>query len=182
MGNLMLRPLHSGVSRTTSIGTARLLAVRSRPRAVASPSVSQLRTWMALWWRGLASIVEDENHKRRAMEVYVNRFTPGRVGANRDATEKELRATKLLSMDIEDASAKIRVGPPGDDEEDYSLPVWAGVINFKTIVADIVPDPRNLSGVHVPAGLHPYANGRQLDEVLSEICDAGTSSSLDAEH
>ena len=131
---------------------------------------------------GLASIVEDENHKRRAMEVYVNRFTPGRVGANRDATEKELRATKLLSMDIEDASAKIRVGPPGDDEEDYSLPVWAGVINFKTIVADIVPDPRNLSGVHVPAGLHPYANGRQLDEVLSEICDAGTSSSLDAEH
>lgn len=128
---------------------------------------------------GLASVVEDEDHKRRAMEVYVDRFTPGRVGANRAATLKELRATKLLSMDIEDASAKIRVGPPGDDEEDYALPVWAGVINFKTLVADIVPDPRNLPDVKVPAGLSAYVNGRPLDDVLSSIYDGNVTSSHD---
>ena len=87
---------------------------------------------------GLASVIEDEDHKRRAMDTYIDRFFPGRATSNRAATSKELQATKLLSMDIDEASAKIRIGQPIDDEEDYALPIWAGVINFKTMIADTI--------------------------------------------
>ncbi|SDS47647.1 pyridoxamine 5'-phosphate oxidase family protein [Bradyrhizobium canariense] len=126
---------------------------------------------------GQASLVEDEDHKRRAMDVYVDRFVPGRTSANRAATDKELQATKLLSMDIEEASAKVRVGMPVDDDEDYALPVWAGVVNFKTLVAGISPDPKNLPDVSVPPGIAVYAEGRMVDETLSAIYDGDTTSS-----
>jgi len=128
---------------------------------------------------GVASVVEDEDHKRRAMNTYMDRFTPGRTAANRVATSKELKATKLLSMDIEDASAKVRIGQPVDDQEDYDLPIWAGVINFKTVVTDIVPDPKNLSSVLVPPGVAAYEAGQPLDEILRAIYHADSVSSHD---
>lgn len=126
---------------------------------------------------GRASIVEDAAHKRRAMDIYVDRFVPGRTSGNRPVTDKELQATKLLSMEIEEASAKIRTGQPVDDDEDYALPVWAGVINFKTIVAGISPDPKNLTSVEMPPGLAPYTDGRLVDETLTAIYDGDNTSS-----
>jgi uncharacterized protein len=126
---------------------------------------------------GHASLVEDEDHKRRAMDIYVDRFVPGRTAANRAATAKELQATKLLSMDIEEASAKVRVGQPVDDDEDYALPVWAGVINFKTLIGAISPDPKNLADLSVPPGIAVYTEGRMLDETLGAIYDGDTTSS-----
>jgi uncharacterized protein len=100
---------------------------------------------------GHASAVEDEAHKRRAMDIYVDRFVPGRTSC--------------------------RTGQPVDDDEDYALPVWAGVINFKNVVAGIAPDPRNLSSVKLPDGLTAYAEGRLLDETFSVIYDGNTTSS-----
>jgi nitroimidazol reductase NimA-like FMN-containing flavoprotein (pyridoxamine 5'-phosphate oxidase superfamily) len=126
---------------------------------------------------GHASTVEDDAHKRRAMDIFVDRFVPGRTSGNRPVTDKELKATKLLSMEIEQASAKVRIGQPVDDDEDYALPVWAGVINFKSVVAEIAPDPKNLSAVKLPEGLAAYAEGRRLDETLSAIYDGNTTSS-----
>ena len=126
---------------------------------------------------GIASVVEDEEHKRRAMDIFIDRFVPGRSAANRSATSKELRGTKLLSMNIDEASAKVRIGQPVDDEEDYALPIWAGVINFKTVIAETLPDPKNLPGIAVPPGVTAYVEGQRLDDTLANVYDANTTSS-----
>lgn len=121
---------------------------------------------------GTARLVESLADKRAAMAIYMNRFTPGRASSNRDITDKELEATKVLRMEIDEASAKVRIGDPADNEEDYALPIWAGVIGFKTVVDGISPDPRNLPGLAIPEGVGTYVAGRKLDEILKEIYDA----------
>lgn len=118
---------------------------------------------------GKAQLVEDLEQKRSAMDVYMNRFCPDRATTNRATYDRELEVTKLLVMEIDEASAKVRTGMPVDDDEDYALPVWAGTIDFKTIVESVSPDPRNLVGVAVPPGIQPYQTGRTVDEVLREI-------------
>lgn len=120
---------------------------------------------------GHARIVEDMEIKRRAMDVYQNRFVPGRTEGNRQSTDKELKVTKLLEMDIDQASAKVRIGQPVDDDEDYALPIWAGVIGFKTVIEEIRPDPKNLPDVPVPHGVDAYKPGARLDETLRSIYD-----------
>jgi nitroimidazol reductase NimA-like FMN-containing flavoprotein (pyridoxamine 5'-phosphate oxidase superfamily) len=120
---------------------------------------------------GTARLVENLADKRAAMAVYMNRFTPGRARSNRAMTDKELEGTKVLYMEIDEASAKVRVGFPVDDEEDYALPIWAGVIGFKTVVDGVSPDPKNLPGVAIPEGVRAYAAGEKLDEVLRKIYD-----------
>ena len=120
---------------------------------------------------GRAILVEDDDHKRRAMDTFIDRFIPGRTKANRAPKPNELKLTKLLNMEIEEASAKVRRGPPEDDDEDYALPIWAGVINFKTVVSGTTPDPRNISSVQTPPGVAAYVGDQRLDEILSAIYD-----------
>lgn len=120
---------------------------------------------------GEACVVESLAEKRTAMAIYMDRFTPGRARSNRDMTDKELEGTMVLRMEIDEASAKVRVGQPVDDDEDYALPIWAGVVGFKTIVDEVLPDPRNLAGVKVPDGLKPFVAGKRVDEILREIYD-----------
>ncbi|CAN5610716.1 pyridoxamine 5'-phosphate oxidase family protein [soil metagenome] len=120
---------------------------------------------------GTAQLVEGHAAKKRAMDTFMDRFNPGRSKSNRASTEQELAGTKVLVMEIDEASAKVRVGPPMDDDEDYELPVWAGVINFKAVVGALEPDPRNLPGLPVPAGVSVYAEGADLGKVLSDIYD-----------
>jgi uncharacterized protein len=120
---------------------------------------------------GNARLVEGLEAKRKAMEIYVNRFCPARTAASRAPTDKELEMTKVLVMEIEEASAKVRSGPPVEHEEDYGFPIWAGTVDFKTVIDGITPDPRNLAGVTELPGLAHYKTGRSLDTVLSEIYD-----------
>lgn len=120
---------------------------------------------------GTAQLVEGLEEKRAAMDVYMNRFCPDRATTNRATMDRELEVTKLLVMEIDEASAKVRTGMPVDDDEDYALPVWAGTINFKTVVESVSPDPRNLPELDVPPGIRPYAAGRTVDDVLCEIYD-----------
>lgn len=120
---------------------------------------------------GTARLVDSLADKRAAMATYMDRFTPGRAGSNRSMTDKEIEGTKVLRMEIDEASAKVRVGYPVDDEEDYALPIWAGVIGFKTVVDGISPDPRNVREAAVPEGVSAYVPGRKLDEILKEIYD-----------
>lgn len=98
---------------------------------------------------GRAEKVPDEL-KEAKMKNMVDGLFPGRWEMLRPATKQEIKATTILSMEIDEGSAKIRTGPPGDDEEDYALPIWAGVIPVRAVVDAPVDDPRNLPGMTPP--------------------------------
>ncbi len=74
---------------------------------------------------------------------------PGSTATLRPDRDQDIKATTILSLPITEASAKVRTGPPVDDEADYALPIWAGVIPVETRTLPPVPDPRNLEGVAV---------------------------------
>lgn len=118
---------------------------------------------------GTAAIVDDEAVKRRALDHFIDGLFPGRSTTLRQPNAQELKATTLVGMTIEEASAKIRTGGPVDDEEDYALPIWAGVIPLRTIIDPAVADPKNLPGVAAPADIAPHASGARLDDVLARI-------------
>jgi len=96
---------------------------------------------------GKARLVTCDDEKRTALHAFTNHIVPGRWEETRQPAVQELKATHVLALPIEEASAKIRTGPPIDDEEDYSLPVWAGVVPIKTRSGKPIPDARLLPGV-----------------------------------
>jgi len=100
---------------------------------------------------GRAEKVTDPDVKQASLETFVNGLFPGRWDILRPATAKEMKATTVLSMPLDEASVKVRSGPPGDDEEDYALPIWAGVVPIAMNVLDPIADPRNLAGLAAPA-------------------------------
>ena len=102
---------------------------------------------------GTAHVVTDRNAKLAALEDFVERLYPGRWAELRPVNEQELKATTVLGMDLSEASAKIRTGPPVDDEEDYALPIWAGVVPVTLAVGAPIDDARNLPGVKRPGNL-----------------------------
>ncbi len=99
---------------------------------------------------GRAVLVEDRAEKLSALFALSEHFIKGRWNDVREPTEQELRATSVLSLQLEEASAKIRTGPPLDDEEDYSLPIWAGVIPLKMVAGEPIADPRLPQTIAVP--------------------------------
>jgi hypothetical protein len=102
-----------------------------------------------------------EDDKHATLEEFVERLFPGRWAELRPPTRQEIKATTVLWMDLDEVSAKIRTGPPVDDEEDYALPVWAGVVPIETVIARAQADPRLLDGVALPCYL------KQLKELLA---------------
>jgi uncharacterized protein len=88
--------------------------------------------------------------KLRGLKVVSDHIIPGRWAEVRAPTAIELRATSLLKLEINEASAKIRQGPPIDDEEDYGLGCWAGVLPFRLAPQEPVADPRLAAGIDVP--------------------------------
>jgi uncharacterized protein len=117
---------------------------------------------------GTARMIEDPEEKARALHGIVNRFFPDRAETLRPNNTQEVKATTVVTMRIEEASAKIRDKGVVDDEEDYALPIWAGVIPVRVVVGADQPCPRLLDGVARPAGLADYRDGRRLDEILLE--------------
>ena len=105
---------------------------------------------------GRAAALGDEQKKLSALEAFSERITPGRWGELRPPTTQELKATTVLSMPIEEAVAKERSGPPGDDEEDYALDVWAGEVPLRITAGAPVPDPLLKPGIGEPAYLRDY--------------------------
>jgi len=100
---------------------------------------------------GRANKIEDDGAKARALESFVEHLFPGRWKQLRPATTQEVKATTVLSMPIEEGSAKVRTGWPHDNEDDYSWPVWAGVVPVRTVVQSPMPDER-LSAACEPPG------------------------------
>jgi len=96
---------------------------------------------------GKARLVADPAEKREAMHHFTNHMVPGRWEEVRQPNEQELKATTVLVLPLDEVSAKIRTGSPLDDDEDYALPVWAGVVPVRTELGKPLPDERLLPGV-----------------------------------
>ncbi|MDF1721823.1 MAG: pyridoxamine 5'-phosphate oxidase family protein [Minwuia sp.] len=99
---------------------------------------------------GKAEIVTDTDEKNTLVNNFVEGLFPGRVATLRPNNAQELKATTVLSLPISEASAKVRNGGPVDDDEDYELPIWAGVIPLRTVMDEPYDDGRVLDGVEVP--------------------------------
>lgn len=105
---------------------------------------------------GRAAALSDDQEKLEALRRFTERVVPGRWDELRPVKAQELKATTVLSMAIEEAVAKERAGPPGDDEEDYELDIWAGEVPLKIVAGEPVDDPRLKPGIQRPAYLESY--------------------------
>jgi len=117
---------------------------------------------------GHARIIDDPDEKASALVAMVDRFYPGRTATLRQSTTQEIKATRVIGMEIEQASAKVRAKGIGDEEEDYALPIYAERIPVRTVLGAPEPCARLIPGVERPETLAGYREGRGLDEVLSE--------------
>jgi uncharacterized protein len=117
---------------------------------------------------GLARLVDEPEEKRRALTMMVDRFFPGRTAGLRAMSPQEFKATAVIVMEIERASAKIRAKGVADDEEDYRLPIYAERLPIRTVIGDPEPCPRLPAGVSRGADLSAYRSGRPLEEAVSE--------------
>jgi hypothetical protein len=105
---------------------------------------------------GQASEVKDLEEKRHGLELMVDQIIPGRSRDARPPTEKELRSTMLLKLPLAESSAKVRTGWPLDEEEDYDLQIWAGVIPFVTVTEAPQVDPALRVDVPMPDYVERY--------------------------
>jgi nitroimidazol reductase NimA-like FMN-containing flavoprotein (pyridoxamine 5'-phosphate oxidase superfamily) len=150
----------SAVSRTLRAlraGTPACLTVTLLDGIVLARSVmhhsANYRSAMIL---GTATEVSDPQEKLDALRAIVEHIVPGRWEHARHPTESEMKATAVLSIPITEFSAKVRTGPPLDDEEDYALGFWAGVIPMEQVPGPALPDPRLADGIPTPGHASGY--------------------------
>ena len=105
---------------------------------------------------GTASIVKDAMEKAKALLTFSEHLIPGRWAEVREPNEDELRKTLVLRIPLTEASAKVRSGPPIDDEADYTLPVWAGEVPLRLITGAPISDPRLKEHIQAPAYIRNY--------------------------
>ena len=106
---------------------------------------------------GAARLVEDPAEKMEAMRIFTEHVLKGRWNDVRQPSEQELKGTMVLALPLEEVSAKVRTGGPVDDEADYGLPVWAGVLPLETVAQPPQPDPRLKSDTPLPSYLKNYS-------------------------
>jgi len=99
---------------------------------------------------GSGRVIDDPDEKLQAMRVFTDKILPGRWEEARLPTEKEFRGTLMVAVPIDTASAKVRTGPPSDDDEDTGIPIWAGVIPYALRAGDPIPAPDLADGVEFP--------------------------------
>jgi hypothetical protein len=105
---------------------------------------------------GEAVPVEDPAEKNEALRLITDHLVPGRWDDVRQPTDKELKATSVLALDLAEVSAKVRTGGPIDDEEDMELPVWAGLIPLRIVAGEPLPEPGK---GEAPAYVRNYRRG-----------------------
>ncbi|MFP5331461.1 MAG: pyridoxamine 5'-phosphate oxidase family protein [Acidimicrobiia bacterium] len=103
---------------------------------------------------GTTETVQDVDERRRILDAYVDKLLPGRRPHLRPMTDKEVRGTAMASILIDEASVKMRTGGPNDEEEDYELPIWAGVLPVRRGYESPEPDPRNPAMLEIPTHIH----------------------------
>ena len=99
---------------------------------------------------GTAQMVEGAGEKEASLKAFLEHFVPGHWDTLRPIQKQEMKATMIVGMEIEEASAKIRTGHCEDDEEDYALDIWAGVVPVRTVIGEPEDDPRLKAGVPQP--------------------------------
>jgi nitroimidazol reductase NimA-like FMN-containing flavoprotein (pyridoxamine 5'-phosphate oxidase superfamily) len=100
---------------------------------------------------GRATLVEAEAEKMAALRAFSDHILPQRWNEVREPNPLELKATLVLALPLDEVSAKVRTGPPIDDKEDLSLPVWAGVVPLHLAAGTPIPDPHLAAGIDPPA-------------------------------
>jgi nitroimidazol reductase NimA-like FMN-containing flavoprotein (pyridoxamine 5'-phosphate oxidase superfamily) len=145
----MLRNLDQGISVCV---TVTLLDGLVLARSIFNHSMN----YHSVMVLGTAVTVEDPEEKLAALRALSEHILPGRWDDVRQPSEKELKATLALRLPIEEFSAKVRQGPPVDDQEDYSFPTWAGVIPLQTTAGEPMNDPRLEAGREIPAYAKNY--------------------------
>jgi nitroimidazol reductase NimA-like FMN-containing flavoprotein (pyridoxamine 5'-phosphate oxidase superfamily) len=105
---------------------------------------------------GKAQLVEERAEKMEALRIFTEHVMKGRWNDVRIPTEQELKATTVLSVVLEEVSAKVRTGGPIDDEPDYALPVWAGVLPLETVAKTPLPDAQRKNDPPIPEYLKNY--------------------------
>jgi len=109
---------------------------------------------------GKAMAVRDEKEKLEALKLLSEHILPGRWAESRQPNQKEIKQTLVLRLPIEEFSAKVRQGPPIDDEEDYAFPAWAGVIPLQMVAGEPINDPRLEAKTPVPVYAREYSRGK----------------------
>ena len=109
---------------------------------------------------GKATLVDDPQEKLAALRILSEHILPGRWDDSRQPNERELKATSVLRVPIEEFSAKVRTGPPIDDEEDYAFPTWAGVVPLEMVAGKPIDDARLDPGHEVPPYVRTYSRRR----------------------
>ncbi|HEY2108736.1 MAG TPA: pyridoxamine 5'-phosphate oxidase family protein [Candidatus Acidoferrales bacterium] len=105
---------------------------------------------------GRATQVEGRDEKLIALAAFSEQVMPGRWKDLRETTDAELKGTLVLSLPVKEVSAKLRTGPPKDDEEDYALPLWAGVVPLKLTAGTPINDPLLPTGIEPPGYARNY--------------------------
>ena len=149
----MLRQMKDGVSVCV---TVTLLDGLVLARSVFNHSMN----YRSLVILGKATLVDDPEEKLSALRVLSEHILPGRWDDARQPNERELKATSVLRVPIEEFSAKVRSGPVIDDEEDYSFPTWAGVVPLKMVAGEPIDDVRLSPGRDVPSYAKHYTRKR----------------------
>ncbi len=109
---------------------------------------------------GKATLVDDPEEKLEALRILSEHILPGRWADSRQPNERELKATSVLRVPIEEFSAKVRQGPAIDDEEDYAFPTWAGVVPLEMVAGAPIDDARLLPGKKAPGYAKHYTRKR----------------------
>lgn len=109
---------------------------------------------------GVAQLVKEREAKLAALENFIERVFPGRWAELRPVSDQELKATTVLGMELDEVSAKVRTGGPIDDEPDYALPIWAGVLPMTLSAGPPLPDARLVAGTKLPAYLEGWKLAR----------------------
>ena len=110
---------------------------------------------------GKARVVTETAEKMAALRAFTEHVIPGRWDEVREPNESELKATTVLALPLQEASAKIRTGPPIDDEEDHALPVWAGVLPLHLATGEPITDEQLRPGITLSQSVREYRRPRQ---------------------
>lgn len=118
---------------------------------------------------GTARIVQDTEEKSRELDRFIDRLYPHRRATLRANEAQEMKATTLIGMEIEEASVKVRSGGPKDDDADYTIDCWAGVIPIQQVIGVPEADPLRKKDIPYPTGLGDYQPGAAFDTVMRKL-------------
>jgi len=110
---------------------------------------------------GTPRLIEDDDQRVHGMRVISEHMMPGRWDELREPLEREIKMTGVIALDIEAASAKVSTGMPEDTDEDYSIPIWAGVLPLQSTLTELQAEDRVLDGVE-PSAVVKILQGRRL--------------------